>query len=232
LLQTKHIPARKIAALVRNDSTGDRVFVGVAQALKPQGVAANDILRLPLSTEEDAAVAAAKILALNHIDGIVMLAPYKAAAKAVELIRARKPKMAFAVAVSQGGTEAFVDTLKKLGPQYADGVMFTQLVPLVDSDLPASIAFKQDLARYFPNIVPGPTAFEGYLTAKIFVEALKRTLPSLSTDGVINSLLSMRYLDIGTGSPVSFSEENHQASHKVWGLVLGPDGTKKTLDTN
>ena len=62
------------------------------------------------------------------------------------------------------------------------------------------------------------------MAAEILVEALRRAGPTLDTEKVVDALENMHSLELGLGTPISFSRSEHQASHKVWGTQLNEAG--------
>jgi branched-chain amino acid transport system substrate-binding protein len=66
-------------------------------------------------------------------------------------------------------------------------------------------------------------SIQGFLTAKVFVEGLRRAGRDLSRERLITSLESMSRVDID-GYQISFSPTNHHGSKYVDITVLGKDG--------
>ena len=63
-------------------------------------------------------------------------------------------------------------------------------------------------------------SLEGFVSANILIEALKRTGAQLGTEKLIDVLEGMRDLDLGLGVPLNYGRSEHQASHKIWGTAL------------
>jgi hypothetical protein len=47
---------------------------------------------------------------------------------------------------------------------------------------------------------------------------------------LIGTLENLRDLDIGLGTPVTFSRSDHQGVHKVWGTQLDETGHYQPID--
>ena len=154
-----------------------------------------------------------------EINAIILVASYKPAAAFIEKIKDVRPSMIFA-SVSGVGSEALAEGLVEHGPQYAEGVIVTQVVPPVDSGATLVLKYRETLKRFHPSERPNSTSLEGYIDAAILVEGLKRAGRDLTTETLIDSLESIHDFDLGTGTPITFSPSRHQASHKVWGTVL------------
>jgi hypothetical protein len=54
----------------------------------------------------------------------------------------------------------------------------------------------------------------------------------LTTETLVGALESVRNLDFGLGTPISFSPSEHQGSHKIWASVLNPNLQFQNLDLN
>jgi branched-chain amino acid transport system substrate-binding protein len=83
------------------------------------------------------------------------------------------------------------------------------------------------LTKFFPGEIPDYVSLEGYVVAKILVEALRRAGPQLDTEKLIETLEGMHDLDLGLGTLLSFRRSEHQASHKVWGTQIDAAGRSK-----
>jgi hypothetical protein len=106
---------------------------------------------------------------------------------------------------------------------YAEGVLVTQVVPSYESEALGIAAYRRDIDR-FDGGNYGFTSLEGYLTARLFTQALS-LCPELSTESLRHTLdTALTDVDLGIGVKVGFSAIDHQASHTLWGSVLGADG--------
>jgi branched-chain amino acid transport system substrate-binding protein len=117
-----------------------------------------------------------------------------------------------------------------LGKRFATGVIVTQVVPAVEGHSSLVIEYKSTLAKYFPGEQPDYVSLEGYVVGKLMVDALKRNGPQLDTERLVATLESMRDLDIGLGTPVSFGQSRHQGVNKVWGTQIDENGRYQPFD--
>jgi len=110
---------------------------------------------------------------------------------------------------------------------YAAGVMVTQVVPYYKDNLPGLTQFRNDMANLDADVgQPTFTSLEGYLGAKLFVEALKRNGAALDGESLVHTLdTKIVDVDLGIGVPLNFSVQNHQASDSVWGSEMQTDGS-------
>jgi ABC-type branched-subunit amino acid transport system substrate-binding protein len=132
--------------------------------------------------------------------------------------------------VSFVGSTSLAEELKLLGPRYAEGVIVTQVVPPVESHSTAVLKYKAALENYFPGEAPDYVSLEGYLSATVLVEALRRAGRSVDTERLVNAFEGIRSLELGIGSLITFGIAEHQGSHKVWGTQLDAQGQYQVID--
>src|SRR5207302_1016923 len=168
-------------------------------------------------------------LAKPAVNAVVMVATYRAAARFIEKTRDLYPGMIYSN-VSFVGSTALAEELKLLGPRYTNGVIVTQVVPAVSGYSSLVLEYKNALAKYFPGEAPDYVSLEGYVSANVLIQALKRAGPQLDTEKLIDNLESMRNLDLGLGTPLGFGRAEHQASHKIWGTTLDENGRFQPIE--
>jgi ABC-type branched-subunit amino acid transport system substrate-binding protein len=163
------------------------------------------------------------------IRAVVMVASYRAAARFIARLHSLLPTVSFA-SISSVGATALAEELQQLGPGISEGVIVTQVVPPVDSGATGVLAYKKQLERTAPDEHPDAVSFEGYLVGRLLVEGLQRAGRELDTEKFVDALESIRDLDLGTGTKLSFGPSEHQASHRVWGTVLDARGRYQVFD--
>jgi ABC-type branched-subunit amino acid transport system substrate-binding protein len=231
LTKLRRIQPRQIAVFAQQDSYGDAGFSGVAKAFRTLGVNDSAIVRLNYkrnTVDVDEAINQLKSRK-PAIKAVVMVASYRAAAKFIEKTRSLYPEMIY-TNVSFVGSTALAEELGLLGQRFATGVIVTQVVPAVAGYSSMVLEYKNALAKYFPGEAPDYVSLEGYVAANVLIEALKRTGSQLDTERLIDSLESMRNLDLGLGIPLNFSRSEHQASHKIWGTALDENGRYQPIE--
>jgi ABC-type branched-subunit amino acid transport system substrate-binding protein len=230
LVKIRKLQPRQIAVFAQADSYGDAGFAGVARAFRALGVDTS-ILRLNYkrnTVDVDDAVSTLKAQK-GQIRAVVMVAAYRAAAKFIERTRDSYPGMIYSN-VSFVGSTALADELMLLGPRYANGVIVTQVVPAVGGYSSAVMEYKNALAKYFPGEAPDYVSLEGYIAAKVLIQAIRQTGPELNTEKLIDNLEAMRNLDLGLGTALNFGRSEHQASHKIWGTAIDESGKYAPLE--
>ena len=179
LVKLRRLQPQQIAVFAQQDSYGDSGFAGVAKAFRALGANDSAILRLNYkrnTVDVDDAVNQLKSQK-PPIKAVVMVATYRAAAKFIEKTRDQYPGMIY-TNVSFVGSTALADELMLLGSRYATGVIVTQVVPAVSGYSSAVLEYKNALAKYFTGEAPDYVSLEGYVSANVLIQALKRLGPN------------------------------------------------------
>ena len=245
LVKVRRLKPEEIAVFAQQDSYGDAGFAGVEKAIRSlRGGDQSTILRLNYqrnTVDVDEAVAELQksfaapdrrrpaAPAPIPIKAVIMVPTYRAAARFIERTRDRYPNMIY-TSVSFVGSTALANELMLLGKKYATGVIVTQVVPAVDGHSSLVLDYKSALAKYFPGEAPDYVSLEGYVAANVLIAALKRNGPQLDTESLVETLENLHDLDIGLGTPVTFSRSEHQGIHKVWGSQLDATGHYQPID--
>jgi ABC-type branched-subunit amino acid transport system substrate-binding protein len=221
-----------IAVFAQNDSYGDAGFDGAAKRLRRKGHD-DQLLRIGYERNTlnvDAAVARlVEYSARQPVKAIILVATYKAAARFIQRIRDRKID-ALLLNVSFVDSNALADELKELGPDYAQGVIVTQVVPHHESAATGVVRYRDALARYHPHQQPDFVSLEGFLVGQLFAEALRRAGRDVDTEKLVDTLEQLRTVDLGIGGELGFSASQHQVSHRVWMTQLDEHGVFGSIE--
>ena len=231
LVKMRHLRPDQIAVFAQHDAFGDAGFAGVAKAMRALRGDDSAILRLDYernTVDVDNAIAGLRAHK-TPIKAIVMVAAYRAAAKFIEKTRDLYPSMIY-TNVSFVGSTALAGELMLLGPRYANGVIVTQVVPAVDGYSSAILKYRTALAKYFPGEAPDYVSLEGYVDGTVLLEGLKRVGSKPDTETLIDALENLHNFDPGLGAPISFSQSDHQGSHKIWATQLDDHGHYQPMD--
>ena len=231
LVKVKQLKPNQIAVFAQQDAYGDAGFAGVAKAVRSLGGSDSAILRLNYqrnTMDVDDAVAQLQKSRIP-IRAVIMVPTYRAAARFIERVRDRYPNMIF-TSVSFVGSTALANELMFLGKKYATGVIVTQVVPALDGHSSLVLNYKSALDKYFPGEAPDYVSLEGYVAANVLIAALKRNGPQLDTERLVETLENLRDVEVGLGTPVNFSQSEHQGVHKVWGTQLDETGHYQPID--
>ena len=231
LLVVRGVRADQIAVLVPDDGPGEASHQAVVGALRRGQRELPPVLRVtyPRNTADVAGAVARVVERGDRIRAVVMVAAYRAASRFIEQVRNQRPHVLFA-SLSSVGSTALADELMQIGPRFAAGVIVTQVVPLPGSGSSAVLRYRDALAAFAPGEKPDFVSLEGYLTGSLLLEGLRRSGRTVTTENMIRALETIRGLDLGLGTPVTFGPADHQGSHRVWGTVLDASGTYQPLD--
>lgn len=215
--QLTTLGVNRIAVFYQDDAFGKAGLAGVEAAL------AKRKLKVLASgaydkTKNDVAEAAKAIGAADP-QAVVMVSTYKPTAAFVKAVRAsgRQPQF-FALSVV-----GFKALQGELGGQAA-GIAIAQVVPYPYSGLtPVVREFEALPADAKPAAGATYTVMEGYLAAKVFVEALRRAGPQLTREKLVAALESMHPYDAG-GFTVDYSGGRRLGSSFVEVTIVGNGG--------
>jgi ABC-type branched-subunit amino acid transport system substrate-binding protein len=113
--------------------------------------------------------------------------------------------------------------VRDLGPA-ATGIAVTALTPNPFRQVvPVSREYTAALAKRDPNAKPDFIEFEGYVAAKVFVEAARRAGRNLTRDSLANAYRSLSNYDAG-GIVFSFGPNNTHGSKYVTLVMVGSNG--------
>jgi ABC-type branched-subunit amino acid transport system substrate-binding protein len=230
LTDVRQLEPAQIAVFAQEDAYGQSGFEGVARALRHKGWPKEKIVRVGYK-RNTADVDAAVNTILNHpeLRAVVMVPTYRPAARFIQKIRDAGRTDLVLANVSFVDSRALAEELMERGPQYVDGVIVTQVVPLPGAGSSIALQCAEAIRKYQPSEQVSFTSLEGYIAAAVFVEALKKVEGNLSTETLVTALESMQNFDLGLGTRLSFGPSDHQASDKVWGTVLDRNGEPRIL---
>ncbi len=215
--QLTHLGLKRIAVFRQNDSYGQAGLDGVQRALAAQGL---EPVAIGLVERNSVDVAAAvKTIAAARPDAVVQISAYKSCAAFIRAAREAGYGGSF-FNVSFVGTQALADELGKEGR----GVMVSQVMPYPFSTTTGiSREYLDAVKRAGGKHVPNYSSMEGYVAARVVVEALRRIGRAPTRDGLIAALETMQRFDLG-GFHVSFGARSHVGSSFVDLTMLTEDG--------
>ena len=217
--QLTQLGLHRISVFHQNDSYGKAGLDGVLRALTPLGLSPIATSTVERNTVDVAK--AVKDLVPASPEAIVMISAYKSCAAFIRAAR----KAGFGGVfynVSFVGTEALIEELGK----DALGVVVSQVMPYPFGTV-SGVASEYQTALYKANATGAGykldyNGMEGFLTAKVFVEGLRR-MGRPSRDGLVGALESLQNYNVG-GFPLHFTPAKHTASSFVELTMLTGDG--------
>jgi len=208
---------KRIAVFYQDDAFGKAGLAGVDAALKKRGeqvlaTGAYDKTR----NDVDAAV---KQIGAADPQAVVMISTYKPTAAFVRKMResGRLPQF---FALSVVGLKALH---AELGAAAA-GIAISQVVPFPDTETAPVV---REMRRLPAGTLPAAgvtyTTLEGFIAAKVMVEALRRAGPQPTREKLIAALESLRDFDAG-GFVVNYAPARHLGSRFAEVTIVGKGG--------
>lgn len=207
---------KKIAVFYQNDSYGKAGLEGMVRALTKRHlklVATGTVER----NSVDVANSLESILK-SEPEAIVQVSAYTSCAAFIRAARA-KGYGGLIFNVSFVGAKALADALGDLG----EGIAITQVVPFPYAPTSAIVREYQQRMTEIGHKDFDFSSMEGYLSARVLVEGLRRAGKNLTRDGLIAGLESMRDVNMG-GFTVNYSAKDHQASTFTELSIIGRAG--------
>ncbi len=211
------IGIRRIALACQNNSFGKEVAQAAEAALQRRQLQAVAMVTVE-NSGADADGAATKVVSAAP-EAVVLGLAGKPAAGFVRAIRAQRKGLSL-YALSVMGSAA---TLNALGDD-AVGIAVSQVVPLPSNGAtPVVRDFLQAWRTAGVSLEPSHLALEGYINARVFVEALRHAGTQLTRAHFIDAAWGLKRLDLG-GYELGFDRPGRSASRFVELTMVGKGG--------
>ena len=206
---------RKISVFYQNDAYGEAGRKGTELALERRKMKIHSQGTVERNTV--AVEAAAKAINASQPDAVVMVSAYTSIAAFVREMQKLGSGATF-YNVSFVGSKALADALGKDGV----GVAISQVVPFPWGTAVPVVKEYQAAAKKAGFTDYNFSALEGYLSAKVLVEGLRRTGRDLNREKFVDTMEKMD-VDLG-GFHVTYSPKNHAGSKFVDLTIIARDG--------
>ncbi|MDD2161013.1 ABC transporter substrate-binding protein [Pseudomonas sp. MIL19] len=215
---TADLKLSKIAILMQDDSFGESVKSGLNGALLKRDLKIYAQARIQRNSLE--VTEAIKALQRTQPEAVFFVGTYKQLAAAIKQAKALNFKTRF-ISVSFIGSERLI----AVAGRDADGVYISQVVPSPNDTSRALVqAYKADMQ----GTEVDHASLEGYIGARVFIEALRKAGAEPTREGFIDALEHLD-MDLG-GFTVAFSRNRHQGSDAVY-LTRIEQGKAVTVTT-
>ena len=205
----------RVAVLYQNDGFGKDGLEGIVKAMATRGlkpIISASVERNSLKTTD-----AARIINNQNPDAVIMISTYGPVASFVNELHAMGSKSQL-MAVSFVGTKPLFKALKK---GHSNSIGVSQVVPFPwNSRIPIVKEYQRILRHGQPTTSFGFSSLEGFIAAKVVVEALRRAGPNPSRADFIQAMESLHNYQMG-GFKVDFSTQQHNGSNYVDLTFLG-----------
>lgn len=209
---------KRVGIVYQNNAFGEDVFENAKAAIKRQKMDEPPSAKVESSGVD--AVQAATALAAAEPQALLIALSGKPAELFVKAIRTQRRGLPL-FALSVLATSA---SLKALGAD-ASGISLSQVVPALGSvAIPVVRDFLRDWKASGNKLDPSSQALEGYINARVFVEALNRAGRNPTRAAFIDATWKIRRHDVG-GFEVTFVAPGQSASNYVELAMARKDGT-------
>jgi ABC-type branched-subunit amino acid transport system substrate-binding protein len=210
----------QIAFFSQRDAYGDAGFAGALAAIRrrgaPEGFRPTHV-RYERNTLDVESALAECLWSNPRPSAVILIGAYAPCAQFIRLARESQFSPLF-LTVSFVGAESIA---RDLGPA-AEGVIVTQVVPTLDRDTALSGRFLRALEALPAGLRVDPClgALEGYLAGRMLCLAMDRCQDAPTPATIANALANLGEFDLGLGTPLKLTADDHQASHLVWPSVI------------
>jgi ABC-type branched-subunit amino acid transport system substrate-binding protein len=227
------VGARSFGVFSQADAYGRSGTDGVVRALAQRGskIAAETTYQRGAKFEDDV-TPAVNALRRAGADAVLCTGAYQGCGAFIRTAR----DLGWSVPISNVsfvGSDAMLKMLvahgKTAGRDYTRALVNSQVVPSYDDlALPGVAEYRALMDRHHPD-VPAELkdgkyaaqglsfiSLEGYINAKVVVEALRRAGPNPTRVAYRQALESLKNFDLGIGAPLSFGPERHQGLDSVY----------------
>jgi ABC-type branched-subunit amino acid transport system substrate-binding protein len=204
----------RIAVFYQNDAYGKAGLEGVKRALKRR----NMQLAGETTVERNTVDVAKAIAEMQKVkpQAVVMVSAYKSCAAFIKEMKKAGLAPSF-WNVSFVGSKALAKELDKEGR----GVQISQVMPFPwDGAIPVVREYQRLIKAEGKEI--NFSSLEGFISAKVMTEGLRRAGKSLTREGLIRALEGMDAYDVG-GFKISYSPSDHRGSRFVDLTIISKD---------
>ncbi|RQP26421.1 ABC transporter substrate-binding protein [Piscinibacter terrae] len=211
------IGIQRVGVAYQNNSFGKEVMSAAEAAMKKHRLQA--VVSAPVQSDASDAAAAAKRIAAAGPEAVLLGLAGKPTVAFIKAFRAEKRGLPL-YALSVMGSAA---TLSALGDD-GIGIAVSQVVPMpTNAVVPVVRDFQQAWKAAPSGMEPSHLALEGFINARVFVEALQRAGRNLTRKSFVDAVWSIHRLDIG-GFELHFQQPGRNASRFVELTMIGRGG--------
>ena len=208
------ITLQRVAVVHVDDSFGADCLAGAMKGFEGAGKKPLMVVKADRETPDYPAIV--KAVNDQQAQAVLWIGSSVAVSGGVKALR-EAGSAAQVVTVSNNASAGFV---KQLGA-HAHGVVVTQVFP---SERALGFAINREaLSMLKDKSALSPQVMEGFASAKVLVEALRRAGPSPTRAKIVEALDSLNRLDLG-GLELGFSPTDHTGLSYVELSIIGADG--------
>ncbi|MDL1969754.1 MAG: ABC transporter substrate-binding protein, partial [Candidatus Desulfofervidaceae bacterium] len=212
----------KIAVFYQNDAYGLTGYKGTVRALAVK-YNKSIVAEAVYTRGQFASKQAIDTICQAKPEVVIMIGTYGACSDFIKRAKAKGLNAVF-MNISFVGPSKLAGLLGPAG----NGVIVSQVVPpLNEEGLPAVKEYKNLMKRYFPEKPLTFVGLEGFIDAKVIVEAIKRCGNLLTRENLVAALENFNY-DPGIKAPIDYSPQDREGLDVVY-LTLIKNGEFKLV---
>ena len=208
----------RIAVVYADDSFGTDALEGANKGFAKAGIQPAVVIKADRSKPDYKTIIPA--ITGKDAQAVVWLGSGNAVADGIKALRVAR-SAAQVVTLSNNASTGFI---KSLGPD-ARGVIVTQVFPSERSVAYAMVKEAMGLAKE-KNLELSPAMLEGFASAKVLVEGLRRAGANPTRAKLVGALEGMKKFDLG-GLEVSYGPDDHTGLEFADLSIIGADGKFK-----
>lgn len=206
---------KRIGIVHVDDSFGNDALEGFASAMAAHKLTPSLIVKFDRAKPDIAATAAAVARGDSH--ALIIVGSATSTAALIKAIR-KMGNQAQLMTLSNNSAQSFVNSLGADGV----GVIVSQISPAPDL-VTTRLGQEFQVDAKATGATVSYAAMEGFMSAKVLVEGLRRAGRNLTREGFIHALESIHKDDLG-GVMVDYSEGDHTGSEFVEMTMIGKGG--------
>jgi len=206
---TEKMGKSKIACFYQNDSYGQAGLDGVKRALEKRSMA----LAGEGTYERNTLAVKGGVARIKtaDADAVIMVGAYAPCAEFIKLAKQIGMTTATYCNISFVGSDSLREALGTDG----EGVLISQVVPFPwDRSVPLVEEYHTLLTKYSPQQKPGFVSIEGFMVAKLLVQAMADCGKELTREKLIETLEKKGTFDLG-GIILTFGPSDHQGMDTI-----------------
>lgn len=206
---------KRIGLLHVDDSFGQDGLEGFEKAMEKHKLAPALIAKFA-RVKPDYVATAKAVIAANP-DALIIVSSAKNTIEEIKAIRHLGSQMQI-MTLSNNSSQAFINDLGAAGY----GVVLSQITPAPDLST-SRLGQEFKTAAKASGATVSYAAMEGYVSAQVLVEGLRRAGRNLTREGFVRGLESMHHVDLG-GILITYGPDDHTGSEFVELTMIGRDG--------
>jgi branched-chain amino acid transport system substrate-binding protein len=216
VLHLTTVGVTRIAVVHVDDSFGKDGLAGATEGLKTAQLTPVAVLKFD-RTKPDYKDIIPELSKMNA-QAAIWVGSGTAVASGIKALRAAGSSMQV-VTLSNNASAGFI----KLLGDTSRGVIITQVLPYERSIKYAFVKEAQEMAVRADNLELSPAVLEGFATAKVLVEGLRRTKLPMTRSKLIDALESIKKYDLG-GLEITYGADDHTGLDFADLSIIGPSG--------